>query len=110
MRKHNEAEFPYAVFGYVHHNKQNAALVTLECKTDFALRTDLIQTLGKQLAMHAAAFGNIHPDSKWLMDSNQNVATAIKTVADELGEPIQIKEVSVHGIHLNVPNTPIGCH
>lgn len=92
---------PYAVFAYQHHNKQNGALVTLESKTDFSLRTELVQETGRKLAMHAAAYGRLHEDAEWLFDSSKNVSNVMTDLAEQLGEPIAIKEVSVHGVHLN---------
>ena len=88
---------PYAVFGYVHHNRRVAAMVTLRCKTDFALRTDLLQDLGQKIAMHASAFGRINEDDGWLMDNTKSVKEIVNAVADELGEPVIIDQVSIQG-------------
>lgn len=98
--KRTYANMPYAVFAYQHHNKQTGALVTLEAKTDFALRTELVQEMGKKLAMHAAAFGRLHDDAKWLFDDSKTVSGVMETLREELGEPLNIKEVSVHGVNL----------
>lgn len=92
---------PYAVFAYQHHNGQNGALVTLESKTDFALRTELVQNMGRRMAMHAAAYGSLHEDAEWLFDGTKTIGTILNELRSELGEPIAVKEVSVHGVHLN---------
>jgi elongation factor Ts len=43
------------IFSYVHPGAQLAAMVELNCETDFVARTDEFQTLGKDIAMHVAA-------------------------------------------------------
>jgi len=43
------------VGNYVHHTGQLAALVELNCETDFVARTDAFQRLAKRLAEHVAA-------------------------------------------------------
>ena len=96
--KEKTNELPYAVFAYVHHNRRVASLVTIRCKTDFALRTDLLQDFGNKVAMHASAFGNIDPDSNWLLDSTLSVKAALSKVSDELGEPVIIDKVSIQGL------------
>ena len=72
-------------------------MVTLKCKTDFALRTDILQELGQHLAMHIAANLNLDMDSGWLFDPSKTVKDAVKDVSDELGEPVHVYEISVHG-------------
>lgn len=91
-------ELPYAVFAYVHHNRRVASLVTIRCKTDFALRTDLLQDFGNKVAMHASAFGGIDQDANWLLDSTLSVRKALAEVSDQLGEPVIIDKVSIQGL------------
>jgi elongation factor Ts len=43
------------IANYVHHNGRLAALVELNCETDFVARTEDFRTLAKQLAEHIAA-------------------------------------------------------
>jgi len=40
---------------YVHHDKKAAAMVELNCETDFVARTDEFQVLARDLAMHVVA-------------------------------------------------------
>lgn len=89
-------EVPYMVFAYVHHNKQHAALITLEATTDFALRTDIVQELGHKLAMHAAAFYGLDPKAKWLLDDSKTVEVIIQEATEKLGEPLIVAKVSYH--------------
>jgi translation elongation factor EF-Ts len=72
-------------------------MITLRCKTDFALRTDVLQTLGNQLAMHVSAFGGFNPDASWLMDNSKKVKDVINEVAVQLGEPVVLEHVHVQG-------------
>ena len=42
------------VTDYIHHNKRVGVLLELNCETDFVARTDDLQQLGKDIAMHIA--------------------------------------------------------
>ena len=88
---------PYAIFGYVHHNRKVASMVTIRCKTDFALRTDLLKDFGNKVAMHAAACSRVNDDDGWLFDNTISVKEMIKRISDELDEPVVINEVSIQG-------------
>jgi elongation factor Ts len=96
--KEKTKELPYAVFAYVHHNRRVASLVTIRCKTDFALRTDLLQDFGNKVAMHASAFGGVEPDADWILDSKLSVKKALEEVATQLGEPVIIDKVAIQGL------------
>ncbi|MDO8614867.1 MAG: translation elongation factor Ts [Dehalococcoidia bacterium] len=39
---------------YMHHNKRLAAMVEINCETDFVARTDDFKTLAQQVALHIA--------------------------------------------------------
>ncbi|MCS6859436.1 MAG: translation elongation factor Ts [Abditibacteriales bacterium] len=43
------------ILTYVHHDGKTAAMVELNCETDFVARNELFQTLGRDIAMHVAA-------------------------------------------------------
>lgn len=45
------------VGAYIHHNSRIAALVELNCETDFVARTDDFRLLANDIAMHVAASG-----------------------------------------------------
>lgn len=91
-------KLPYAVFAYVHHNRRVASLVTISCKTDFALRTDLLQDFGNKVAMHVSAIGDANPDSDWILDGTLKLKKVIENIALQLGEPVTIERVSVQGL------------
>ena len=91
---------PHAVFAYVHHNQRVAAMITLKCKTDFALRTDVLQDFGKHLVMQAAAEQKIDMNAPWMFDSSRTVQAVLDETAKALGEPIHVYEVSIHGTNI----------
>lgn len=102
MKKENHTiPMPHAVFAYVHHNRSVAAIVTLCCKTDFALRTDLLQKVGNQLAMHAAAFGKLDPEASWVLDGSKKVKDIINEITFQLDEPVLIDQVNVQGTSIS---------
>ena len=88
---------PHAIFSYVHHNRRVAALVTIQCKTDFALRTDLLGKLGGEVAMHIAAVGKFDPEDAWVLDASRKVKDVIDAAKTELGEPVIVSNVVVSG-------------
>ncbi len=83
------------VFAYVHHNHSVAALVTVHCDTDFALRTELVRETGRKLAMHAVAAGSVNETDTWSFDSTKTVKDVLDAAASELGERFQIAEVHI---------------
>jgi len=50
------------VGNYVHHTGKLAALLELNCETDFVARTELFQRLARQLAEHVAAAAPLYVD------------------------------------------------
>lgn len=89
---------PHAIFSYVHHNRRVASLVTIRCKTDFALRTDLLQDFGNKVAKQVVAFGDANMDNTWVLDSRLTLKDAIAEIASQLGEPVILDKVSIHGL------------
>lgn len=71
------------VHAYNHHNGQLCSVVELQCKTDFAARTQEFKDFAHNLALHVAqsdAANNI-----WLLQENM-VTDPDKTVLDKLTE------------------------
>jgi elongation factor Ts len=52
------------IASYIHHNGKLAALVEVNCETDFVARTDDFAILAQQLAEHIAAAAPISPSAK----------------------------------------------
>lgn len=95
MTNTNTNGMPYAIFSYVHHNRQSASLVKIHCKTDFALRTDVIGNLGKQLAMQVVAMGKFDGMDSWIFDSSKTVSSVIQDAKDQLGEDVVLGKILV---------------
>lgn len=53
---------------YLHHNGRLGALVEVNCETDFVARTEVFQTLVRQLAEHVAAAAPLAVDERTLAD------------------------------------------
>jgi elongation factor Ts len=51
---------------YLHHNGRLAAIVEVNCETDFVARTEVFQTLVRQLAEHVAAVAPLAVDERTL--------------------------------------------
>lgn len=87
--------YPSAIFAYVHHNRRVAALVTLRCQTDFALRCDVVQEFGNRLAQHAAATGGAAPEAAWIFSPAKTIADMLAELKATLREDLQIAQVHV---------------
>lgn len=86
---------PSAIFAYVHHNRRVAALVTLRCQTDFALRCDIVQEFGNRLAQHAAATGGAAPEASWIFSPAKTIADVVTELKATLREDLHISQVHV---------------
>ena len=69
----------------------------ISCKTDFALKTDIVQKIGNQIAMQASAFGGLDSVSDWMFDSSKKVKDVLHDVTQQLGEPFVIEQLTVVG-------------
>jgi len=89
-------ERPSAVFAYVHHNRRVGALVTIKCDTDFALRTDVLEKFGHDLARQLAAMGSTFSVlDKWLTDESKTIGDVLTEVRQALGEAVEVGQVHV---------------
>ncbi|MBI3947860.1 MAG: translation elongation factor Ts [Armatimonadetes bacterium] len=87
-----------AVGVYVHHDKRMAAMVELNCETDFVARTDEFQELARNLAMQIGAKSPLYI-------RREDVPAAVieherhiqKAVAEGEGKPPQAVEKIVEG-------------
>ncbi len=73
------------IFSYTHHNRKIAALVELQCETDFVSGNDEFQTLGKELAMQIAS---TNPEDTNKLLGDEYVRDPSKTVKDLLKEAV----------------------
>ncbi len=83
---------------YVHHDKKTAAMLELNCETDFVARTDEFQNLARELAMHVVAAKPMYvsPDE---IPAEEIEATKEKFAkeAREAGKPENVVERIVEG-------------
>ncbi len=83
---------------YVHHDKKTAAMLELNCETDFVARTDEFQNLARELAMHVVAAKPMYvsPDE---IPAEEIEATKEKFAkeAREAGKPENVIERIVEG-------------
>jgi len=83
---------------YVHHDKKTAAMLELNCETDFVARTDEFQNLARELAMHVVAARPMYvsPDE---IPAEEIEATKAKFAqeAREAGKPENVVERIVEG-------------
>lgn len=83
-----------AIFVYLHHNQQVAAMVELLCESDFVAKNEEFQKLGNNLAMQIAS---MDPKTKeellnqpFIKDQSLTVAQLIKETTFKTGENIKI--------------------
>lgn len=83
---------------YVHTNNKIAAVVALQCETDFVARTDAFQQLARDIAMHIAAADPlvIQPDDMPEPEIEAERELAEKQ-AKEAGKPEEIAKKMVEG-------------
>jgi elongation factor Ts len=115
-----EREVGEGVVGtYVHHTGKLAALVELNCETDFVARTDAFQRLAKQLAEQVAAAAPQYVDraavpaalveqvdagkldawyrevvlleQAWIREPDRTIGDLINEIAARLGERVRVR-------------------
>jgi len=77
---------------YVHHDAKKAALVELNCETDFVARTDDFQELAHQIAEYAEEHPNASVEE---ITSDAAIQNSINEKVAKLGERIVVKQVRV---------------
>ena len=83
---------------YVHHDSKVAAMVELNCETDFVARTEQFQTLARNLAMHIVASRPEYVSREEIPAAILDKEKAIyKTQAQESGKPPKIIERIAEG-------------
>ena len=86
------------VEAYVHATGKLAALVELQCETDFVARTKEFKTLALEIAMQAASMNPEDVDAllkmEYIRDSSKTIDGLIKEAVVKLGENIKIARFS----------------
>jgi elongation factor Ts len=95
--KRDDRPTPQGVVGsYVHHNGKLAALVEVNCETDFVARTDTFQTLARQIAEHVAGTSPVAGDVEellaqpWVREPGLKIADLVRGASAKLGENVQV--------------------
>ena len=57
---------------YMHHNKRLAAMVEINCETDFVARTDDFKTLAQQVALHIAGANPLYVTQEEMPDGSKD--------------------------------------
>lgn len=82
------------IFSYVHHNKKVAALLELQCETDFVGGNVDFQKLGGELAMQAASMPAENTEEfmkqAYIREPGKKVEDLIKDAVLKFGENIRI--------------------
>ena len=83
---------------YVHHGSKVAAMVELNCETDFVARTEQFQGLARDLAMHVVASNPEYVDREEVPAAVLDKEKAIyKVQAQESGKPERILDRIAEG-------------
>jgi len=83
---------------YVHHDKKTAAMLELNCETDFVARTDEFQSLARELAMHVVAAKPVYVSPEEIpADELESVKAKFAEEAREAGKPENVVEKIVEG-------------
>ncbi len=86
------------IFTYLHHNKKMAAMLELQCESDFVARNEDFLTLGNDLAMQVAAMNPdfLSPESIPEADVDRQRKLFLEEVAAD-NKPEEIKAKIVQG-------------
>ena len=83
------------IFSYTHHTSQMAAMVEINCETDFAAKSIPFRTLGENIAMQVAAMDPTDMETLFntpsILDSKMTVKHYFDSVQVVLGENIVIR-------------------
>ncbi len=83
---------------YVHHDKKTAAMLELNCETDFVARTDEFQSLARELAMHVVAAKPVYVSPEEIpADELESVKAKFAEEAREAGKPENVVDRIVEG-------------
>jgi len=85
-----------AIFSYVHHNKQIASLIEINCESDFVSGNPDFQILGNELAMQVASLPSDNVTEllkqEYIRDPKKTVSDLIKEAILKFGENIKINK------------------
>jgi elongation factor Ts len=87
-----------ALFSYVHHNRKIAAVVELQCETDFVSGNADFQKLGQELAMQAASVPATGVESfllqEYIREPGKKIGDLVKEAVLKFGENIKVARLT----------------
>lgn len=79
---------------YTHHNRRFAAMVTLQCETDFVAKNEEFIKLGNEIAMQIASMQPKTSDElmkqPYIRETGKTIEALVKEMISKLGENIRI--------------------
>jgi elongation factor Ts len=82
------------IFVYSHHTGKIVGVVELLCETDFVAKTDVFETVGRDLAMQVASMGETKfEEQDFVRDGSKKVKDLIKEVIAKTGENVRLGKV-----------------
>ena len=79
------------VFVYTHHTGKVVGVVELLCETDFVAKTEVFETLGRDISMQIASMGEENIEKQaFIKDPGKTVLELVKEVIAKTGENIRI--------------------
>lgn len=83
------------VFTYEHHTGRVGVLVELFAETDFVVKNELFQTLGKDIALQVASMGDKKVEKQeFIKDPSKTISDLIKEVIVKTGENVKLGRVT----------------
>lgn len=94
--KKADRETAYGYIGnYVHTNGLIAAMVEVDCETDFVAQNEEFKAMVKNIAMHVVAMNpeNVEEllDQDYVRDPEMTIANLIKALSGKIGEKMVLK-------------------
>ena len=82
------------VFTYAHHTGKVGVLVELFAETDFVVKNELFQTLGKEIALQVASQGEKDLEKQeFIKDPSKTIGDLISEVVIKTGENVRLGRV-----------------
>jgi len=79
------------VFVYTHHTGKIVGVVEILCETDFVAKTEVFETLGRDIAMQIASMGEENIEKQdYIKDPSKKVSDLVKEVIAKTGENVRI--------------------
>ena len=88
------------IYQYLHHNNSVGSMIELRTQTDFALRSECVNTLAKEICLQVASLkyiGSVDEllTSRFVKDDTKSIADLIDKVKEDIGEDLILTKVSV---------------